>query len=219
MIKKKYGSWFAVKLNSYENPTKTLRQCGLLHCRLELERILVIEYSAHALMQCDPGAPPPGPAAFLPSSCLLRLPPPSTRLPPCDSLPPSSCDSISSNQMEGGHWIHQNTPNRPWADAGTRALRQPYDNPTTNYGLWILILRGLTSYERPPCGTYLIWGYPNPSRMSPLPQSCIPYDNPTTTLRQPYDTAAFWMNKLPLWETVLHGGSWNDSYIYIYIYE
>ena len=40
----------------YKNSTKTLRQCGLLHCRLELERISVIIHSAHALMQCDLGA-------------------------------------------------------------------------------------------------------------------------------------------------------------------
>jgi hypothetical protein len=35
----------------YDNPTTTLRQCGLLHCRLELERILAIEHFAHAVMQ------------------------------------------------------------------------------------------------------------------------------------------------------------------------
>ena len=111
---------------SYGNPTKILRQCGLLHCSVELKEIWAIECLAQALKEWELGEPSflflPPPSSLLPptSSFLLRpssfpflLPPSSFLLPPASCLLPPG--SLKTSQIG---------PELPEAHF-------PYENPTT----------------------------------------------------------------------------------------
>ena len=120
---------------SYENPTKILRQCGLLHCSVELKEIWAIECLAQALKKWELGEP-----------SFLFLPPPSSLLPPTSSfllrpssfpflLPPSSCLLGPSKHPKSALSCPRHT-------SPTKILRQSYENPTTEYGLPVLILGG-----------------------------------------------------------------------------